>query len=272
MGKMWLRSAAILALAAPVLASGAAEAKIPSDPLQSPMWSALAETFFGTDPVRFDDRVKVIFPSIAENQRAFPVAIDARGIPNVKRIILFADLNPIPLAIDYTLDAAQPYLSTRIKLDQRTPVRGAVQLADGSWLVSGGWVDAAGGGCSAPPLSRVKGDWAQHLGEVRGLAVRDAGGTRIRLAFRHPMDTGFVANIPTYHLEQVALTGTAGKKLGEMAVEASVAEDPEITVITGAAIGDTITLAARDTNGITYDGTLAVAVAALPAGAAHAAR
>lgn len=233
-------------------------AALPDDPLASPMWKRLGTTLFGNDAVHFDDRVKVIFPMIAEDQRSFPVMIDARGISRVKRIILFADLNPIPLAIDYTPDAAQAYLATRIKLDQRTPVRGAVQLANGSWLVSGGWIDAAGGGCSAPPVGRVKGDWAAHLGEVRGVALRGMEGTRVRLAFRHPMDTGFVANIPTYNLEEVALTGSDGKSYGTMRIEASVAEDPTITVMTDAGAGETITLRASDTNGIRYDGTMAV--------------
>ncbi|MFA6114082.1 MAG: quinoprotein dehydrogenase-associated SoxYZ-like carrier [Sphingomonas sp.] len=233
-------------------------AELPRDPLASPTWQALGKTLFGDDPVRFDDRVKVSFPAIAEDQHSFPVTIDARGIAGVTRILLFADLNPIPLAIDYSPDAAQPFLSTRIKLDQRTPVRGAVQLADGSWLVSGGWIDAAGGGCSAPPVSRVKGDWADHLGEVRGIALRQAGGTRVRLTFRHPMDTGFVANIPTYHLEHVALTGPGGKSYGEMQIEASVAEDPAITIIADAATGDTIIIAGNDTNGIDYGGSLTV--------------
>lgn len=241
--------APIFALA--LMVAPTAQAALPADPLHSPMWSMLGGTLFGDAPVRFDPRVKVIFPEIAENQRQFPVTIDARGIQGVKRMLLFADLNPIPLAIDYSLDAARPYLSTRIKLDQRTPVRGAVQLEDGSWLVSGGWIDAAGGGCSLPPVSRVKGDWAQHLGEVRGIARWSAAGTRVRLAFRHPMDTGFVDNIPTYNLEQMVLS-SGGASLGTLAIEASVSEDPDITVIVDSTAGSEIAMAGRDSNGIDY--------------------
>lgn len=252
------------------LMPAAAQAKLPVDPLGSPMWQRLGQTLFGDDTVRFDDRVRVSFPTIAEDQHSFPVTVDARGIAHVKRIVLFADLNPIPLAVDYTPEAAQAFLATRIKLDQRTPVRGAVQLDDGSWLVGGGWIDAAGGGCSAPPASRVKGDWAEHLGEVRGAALREGGDTRVRLAFRHPMDTGFVANIPTYNLDEVALTGAGGKHYGTMRIEASVAEDPTITVIADAAPGEAILLRASDTNGIRYDGALTVREQ--PAGTALAAR
>ncbi len=251
---------ALACLAAAGLAVGA-HAAPPADPLDSPNWQALAQTFFGNDPVRFDDRVHVRFPEIAENQHEFPVEVDARGIAGVKRLLIFADLNPIPLAVDFAPGRSQPFLATRIKLDQRTPVRGAVQLADGSWLVSGGWIDAAGGGCSAPPVSRVKGDWAEHLGEVRGRAWAEQGGARVRLAFRHPMDTGFVANIPTYNLESVKLTGADGADYGSVEIEAAVAEDPALTLITTARPGEALTVAGRDTNGIEYGAKLRVGAA-----------
>ena len=258
------RLTSYLVAAVAMIAAAPAQAALPADPLGSPMWQRLGQTLFGDAPVRFDPRVRVIFPGIAENQRQFPVAIDARGIAGVKRILVFADLNPIPLAVDYTLDAAQPYFSTRIKLDQRTPVRGAVQLADGSWLVSGGWIDAVGGGCSLPPISRVKGDWAQHLGEVRGVARWAAGGMRVRLAFRHPMDTGLIDNIPTYNLEEVALTGAEGRRFGDLRIEASVAEDPEFAVIVDALPNEQVVMAGRDTNGIEYAARLMPAAGAVP--------
>jgi len=254
-----------------LLSSGhPAVAEVPADPLQSPVWKAVGETFFGNDLVRFDPRVRVIMPQIAENQRSFPVSIDARAIRGVKRILILADLNPIPLAVDYELTDAAPYLTTNIKLDQRTPVRGAVQLQDGSWLVGGAWVDAAGGGCSMPPLSRARGDWSQHLGEIRGGAWRTSGGDRVRLVMRHPMDTGFVANIPTYHIESLSLTDTHGVKFGRIAMEASVAEDPEITVIVGSSKSAKLVVTGRDTNGIEYDAI--VPVTERPAGMASASK
>ncbi|MES2269303.1 MAG: quinoprotein dehydrogenase-associated SoxYZ-like carrier [Pseudomonadota bacterium] len=257
----------VLGVVALVAAAGSAAgaAPYPPDPLQSPMWTAHAETIFGDDPVRFDPRVKVTYPEIAENQRAFPVALDARNIPDVKRMVIFADLNPIPIAVDYSPTAAQAYIATRIKLDQRTPVRGAVQLMSGEWLVGGGWVDAAGGGCSAPPISRVKGDWAQHLGEIRGEGwpmVAQSGAqplSRLRVSFRHPMDTGLVANIATYHIEEIVVKNAVGAVLGEMALWASVSEDPALTIMPNAAVGDRLTVVGRDTNGREYTAKIAIA-------------
>lgn len=261
------RQASLWVAIALALVAADAGATAPADPLGSPMWQAHARTLFGDDPVRFDPRVKVDFPMIAENQRSFPVAIDARAIPGVTRMVLLVDLNPIPIAIDYRPTHAAAYVATRIKLDQRTPVRGAVQLASGEWLVSGGWVDAAGGGCSAPPVSRVKGDWADHLGEIRGEAWPMPNHvSRVRLNFRHPMDTGFVANIATYHLE--ALRVKAGERvLGEMEIWAAVAEDPAITLMVDGGAGEALRVEARDTNGREYRAALSVArQSPMPAG------
>jgi sulfur-oxidizing protein SoxY len=229
-----------------VAVSAPASATLPADPLASPMWDFVADQAFGAGArVAFDPRVKVRFPDIAENQRVFPVEVDARGIADVKRIVILVDLNPIQLPIDYRLDDAEPFIATRIKLDQRTPVRGAVQLADGSWLVSGGWIDAAGGGCSAPPASRRGGLW------------RTATGPRAQIAFRHPMDTGFVANIASYYIDQLTLTGADGRSLGMVAMQAAVAEDPVLTLLPHARTGEVVRFHARDTNGIDYRGTLA---------------
>lgn len=240
---------ALMPIAAPA-------ATLPADELESPMWEFVADQVFGADAVvRFDPRVKVRFPTIAENQRAFPVEVDARGIEGVRRMVIIADLNPIQLALDYSIADAAAFVGTRIKLDQRTPVRGAVQLEDGSWLVSGGWIDAAGGGCSAPPVSRVKGDWAERLGEVRGgLWARPNGVARLQLAFRHPMDTGFVDNIATYYLEDVTLTAPSGRALGHVRLQASVAEDPVLMFEPRLAPGEAVRFAGRDTNGIEFDG------------------
>lgn len=252
----------IAVLLSPCGWSGAAwaGARYPADPLGSPMWEAHARTLFGDDPVRFDPRVRVLFPQIAEDQRSFPVVVDARGVGRVERMLILADLNPIPVAIDYRPAGADPYVATRIKLDQRTPVRGAVRLSSGEWLVSGGWIDAAGGGCSAPPVSRVKGDWAEHLGEIRGGAWPMAGGTsRLRLTLRHPMDTGFVANIATYHIDRLTVADARGETLGEMDIWASVAEDPAITILPHAQAGAPLAVSARDTNGRIYAAKIMVA-------------
>lgn len=242
-----------LMIAALLVTASAPALAAPADPLHSPMWEHHAARLFGKDAVAFDQRVAVRIPEIAENQRVFPVTVDARALPHVRRIVLFADLNPIPVAVDYAPTGAEPFLATRIKLDQRTPVRAAVQTEDGTWHVGGSWIDAAGGGCSAPPVSRVKGDWADHLGEVRaGQWPEKAGETRLRMTFRHPMDTGLVENIPAYNIERLTLRDGSGRSLGEMQIFGSVAEDPAFTLVVKAT--GAISFEARDTAGLRFPG------------------
>lgn len=260
----------LLASLAALGASSVVQAeKPPADPLGSPMWEFHAARIFAGAPVVFDSRVKLEIPVIAENQRALPVTIDARGLSAVKRIVLFADLNPIPIAVDIRPLAAAPFVGTRMKLDQRTPVRAAVLTADGVWHVAGEWVDAAGGGCSAPPVSRVRGDWADHLGEMRGAAWAEGRSTRLRVAFRHPMDTGLVENIPAYNIDTVVVMGANGANLAEMTVYGSVSEDPAFTLIVDGDGQGALTVAARDTSGLEFRGSVGPAsgsrlAAALP--------
>ena len=242
--------AALLA-AAPALADGAAP--LPEDPLGSPFLPVVLGLVLPEGArVRFDDRVKLSFPQIAENQRQFPVLVDARAVPDVKRIIVFADLNPIQAAVTFTPHAAEPFLALRIKLDQRTPVRAAVEVADGTWLLAGGWIDAEGGGCSAPPVSRVAGDWAQNLLQLRGRlwpATGPDGPARLALSIRHPMDTGFVDNIPSYWLEQLRIT-SGGVAVADLALQASVAEDPAIMIMPRLAPGAGVQIRGRDSGGM----------------------
>lgn len=244
------------ALTAP--AAALAEAP-PADPLGSPMWEHHAAKLFQGAPVVFDARVKVELPMLAENQHVMPVTVDARALGAVTRIVIFADLNPIPVAVEYTPMAAHAFVATRIKLDQRTPVRAAVLTADGVWHVAGEWVDAAGGGCSAPPLSRVRGDWADHLGELRGAVWQGTDATRVRMSFRHPMDTGLVENIPAYNIEQLTIADARGTLLARMVVHGSVSEDPVFTLMLAPGTGGDLAVRARDTGGMEFGGSLAPA-------------
>lgn len=253
-----MRKAALLSVLSPLMLAASAQAAtpLPKDPLGSPMWTYHGAKILKGAPVVFDPRVRLQVPVIAENQHQFPVTVDARTIAGVSRIIIFADLNPLPQAVDFRPLHAQPFLSLRIKLDQRTPVRAAVLGGDGVWHVSGVWVDAAGGGCSAPPVSRAKGDWAQHLGEMRGSAWRESEDLRLRVSIRHPMDTGLVENIPSFHVETIRLRDAAGVELANMTVEGSVSEDPAFTFLLRPTKDGPAKIQARDTEGREYQGTI----------------
>lgn len=246
---------ALLASAAPVAAAPAPG--LVADPLASPMWANHAAWLLGKAPVRFDPAVIFTMPDVTENQHVFPVTVDARALGKVQRIVVLMDLNPLPVAIDYQPQGALPYVSLRIKLDQRTPVRALVLTADGVWHVGGRWIDAAGGGCSAPPVSRVKGDWAQHLGEMRGKLWHEAADTRLRVSVRHPMDTGYVDNIAAYNIETMQVSGADGAALGTMTINGSVSEDPAFTLLLPPTQAGPVSIHMTDSNGRTFDGRLA---------------
>ena len=256
-----IRKLLSLALGSATLAAPAAASAetLPADPLGSPMWEHHAGKLFAGAPVVFDARVTVTLPMLTENQHVLPVTVDARALGRVTRIVIFADLNPIPVAVEYTPLAAEAFIATRIKLDQRTPVRAAVLTADGVWHVAGAWVDAAGGGCSAPPISRVRGDWADHLGELRGAVWQDADATRVRMSLRHPMDTGLVENIPAYNLDLLTVSDAQGTPLARMVVHGSVSEDPAFTLMLAPGTNGDLAVRARDTGGLEFAGSLTAA-------------
>ncbi|MEE4154226.1 MAG: quinoprotein dehydrogenase-associated SoxYZ-like carrier [Erythrobacter sp.] len=242
-----------LALLAP---APALAGSMPVDELNSPMWEAHAERLFSGAPVVFDHRVKVLLPLLVENQHALPVTVDARELGAVEKIVIFADYNPIPIALELEPLKARAYIATRIKIDQGTPVRAAVRTKDGTWRIGGAWVDASGGGCSAPPSSRVRGDWTTLFGQMRGAAWQDAGGTRMRVSIRHPMDTGLVENIAAYNLEELVVADASGIPLARLKIHGSVSEDPSFTLMVDPAGDGALAIRARDTDGVQFVGTI----------------
>lgn len=251
---------AALALGASLLSvsPAAPAAAADEDPFGSPMWEVLRAEYFGTAPVVFDGRVTVTAPAAAENVFAHPVAVDARGLDGVQELILFADLNPFPLALRFQPVAAAPYVATRIKIQQATAVHGAVRTADGVWHVGGTLVDAAGGGCAAPAQAYAETDWADHVGEVQARAWPPGpdGATRVRLRIRHPQDTGLVAGIPAYFIEELALTDAGGRTLGLLTTGEPVAENPVYTLELKPGPGRSVRLRGRDNQAGEIDATI----------------
>jgi sulfur-oxidizing protein SoxY len=247
-----LAAASVLMLA--TVSSAVAEP--PADPLQSPMWRDMAKQFFdGEGRVEFDSRVKVVLPSIVENQAQVPVTADARGLADVVKLVVFADLNPIQHVLTLTPAKAAPYVSFRMKVEQGTPVRAAALTRDGVWHVGGAWLDAAGGGCSAPAVARKDADWSATVGMAQGKLWREANGSaRVRLRVRHPMDTGLAKdNTPAYYIEKLDMKDGSGAGLAGLELKEPVSEDPTLTLILDMPSGDpALAVEGRDNNGAIY--------------------
>ena len=239
-------------IGAAAVAPAAAEAP---DPLGSVMWEDMRARFFAGAKVEFDPRVKVLVPGVVENQAQVPITADARELGPVVKLVVFADLNPIQHVLTLTPVNAEPYIALRMKVEQATPVRAAALTADGVWHVGSAYLDAAGGGCSAPAVARKDADWSLTVGQTQGRAWRQAGGaTRVRVRIRHPMDTGLSKdNIPAFFIERLEMTGSKGQRLAEIEMFEPVSEDPTLTTLVrlpGSESG--VSVLGRDNNGSEY--------------------
>ncbi|MFO1206635.1 MAG: quinoprotein dehydrogenase-associated SoxYZ-like carrier [Burkholderiales bacterium] len=213
-----------------LLLAYAALAEDGRDPLASARWEDMRRQFFGDQAVVFDDRVKVTAPQFAEDSMSVPVRVDAEALPEVREIVVFADFNPILKVLEFYPEHAKPQLAFRFKLQQASPVRAAARTGDGVWHVGGTWVDAAGGGCTAPGTGRAAGGWEKLLNEVTGRVwtAPDAG-RRLRLRVMHPMDTGLAPGIPAFYIEQLTLRDERGTTYFRLNTFEPVAENPIFT-------------------------------------------
>lgn len=241
-----------LALVCGLLAGGQAGAA-DADPLNSSRWPDLQHVYLEDAPISFDPRIEVLAPKVAEDSMNVPVTIRMKGIVDVKRVLVIADFNPIVKVLDFQPLAAQPGLSFRIKLQQASPIRALVQTSDGKWLGGGAWVDAAGGGCTAPSTGRSAPDWAQKLNQVQGRIWRDGVNQRVRLRIMHPMDTGLAPGIPAFYIEELAVVDEKGEPMLKLETFEPISENPVFSFDipdTGAGV---VRVVGRDNNGNRID-------------------
>ncbi|MDX2259092.1 MAG: quinoprotein dehydrogenase-associated SoxYZ-like carrier [Hyphomicrobiaceae bacterium] len=252
-----LRRAGFAVLAISVFTTHAlpAQSQPRGDPLHSVMWEDMRKRVFGAAPIVFDDRIVVSIPSVVENQAQVPVTVDARRLGSVERLVVLADLNPIQEVLTLTPVAAAPFIAFRMKVEQGTPVRAAALMADGTWRVGGVYLDAAGGGCSAPAMARNEHNWAETVGQTQGRVWRNLDGTaRLSLRVRHPMDTGLARdNTPAFFIETLDVRGQDGTPLATLGLHEPISEDPTLTLEVRLPPSETaIDVTGRDNNGSTY--------------------
>lgn len=222
----------LLALLCPLLLAAAPPpaAVEPTDPLNSPAWPDLRKKFLMSSPVAFDRRVEVLAPTVAEDSMNVPVTISTRDLPGVQRIVVIADLNPIIKVLEFEPLRASPRLSFRLKLQQASPVRAMALTEDGVWHVGGVWVDAAGGGCTAPSVGRSAGNWADTLNQVDARSWQTQGMSRIKMRIMHPMDTGLAPGIPAFYLQRLSLKDEQGADWLRLTTFEPVSENPMFSV------------------------------------------
>jgi sulfur-oxidizing protein SoxY len=229
--RQWLHGAAAV-MAFPALAQ---DDQTGGDPLGSMQYPSLREQTIGKAVATFSDAVSVKGPAFADDAMNVPLLVDARGLDKVgggvARIRVAVDRNPVRQVLDFEPMRAFPMLAFRIRMEQASPVRAFVQTRDGQWHVGSTWVQAAGGGCTVPGLTRADGSWSKTLGQVQSRFFNNVleGSRRLRLRVMHPMDTGLVAGIPSFHIEQLELQDAGGQAWWRLALHEPVSENPLIT-------------------------------------------
>jgi sulfur-oxidizing protein SoxY len=253
--RLWLQAAALsgCSISAAALAS---EDPTGGDPLGSMQWPSVRRKFTGGDVVTLSEHIVVKGPPFAEDAMNVPIFLDARGLLRqghaIERIVVMADRNPVQHILSFFPHRALPVLAFRFRLEQASPVRALVRTSQGQWLLGHTWINAAGGGCTVPGASRADGSWSQTLNQVQSRFFRNVledQGTRLRLRVMHPMDTGLVAGIPAFHIEEMELRDGAGQLWWRLELHEPVAENPLITFEMGRAPPGTMVLSGRDNNG-----------------------
>ncbi len=205
------------------------------DPLDSPQWGVMHQRFLNNGPVVFDGKVEVSAPASAEDSLNVPIAFKAEALGNVEEILVFADLNPLPLVLKFRPGEIKPNLSFRMKLQQASPVRVAARTPDGIWHVGAVNVDAAGGGCTLPSVGITTGDWTSTLGHVSArLWQREGESNRLRVRVMHPMDTGLADGVPKFHIEGLQLKDTDSQRImAGLELFEPVSENPMLSLDVG---------------------------------------
>jgi sulfur-oxidizing protein SoxY len=237
-----------------VLLTPAAHADPGKDPMPSVMWQFYQQKMLGDKPFVFDDKVVLQAPPFAEDSRQVPIQVDARAYAGqVEKIIAWAELNPIPRIFSFEPGPqVQPLLAIRIRVEQATPIRAAVLTKDGVWHVGSVWVEAAGGGCTAPSVVRAQDGWEERLGQIHAARFIHGNDSRLRLRVDHPMDNGMVGGVPEFYLDQAQLRDEKGQVLANIELFPAVAENPVISLeVQG---HDQARLWLRDNSGNEFEG------------------
>ncbi len=254
-----LQSAAWAGLGATGL-SWAAEDPTGGDPLGSMQWPLIRDAYMGAGKAyRFSPEVLVKGPPFAEDAMNVPVMVDARPLLarglKIERIEVAVDRNPIPHVLTYYPERALPVLAFRFRMEQGSPVRAMVRTSDGQWWVGHTWVDAAGGGCTVPGATRKDGTWSRTLNHVQAKlfnSVLQGQSTRLRVRVMHPMDTGLVSGIPSFHLEDLVIRDDQEQDLARLEMHEPISENPLLTFELGAAVKGAVHISGRDNNGNTF--------------------
>ncbi len=248
-----------LGLLAPALY--AAEAENPLNDLTG-TWASLRASVVpeDTDPPMDAARFDLHAPPRAADPAIVAVRmVQGTDQPPLTQATVVIDENPAPVAAVFDLgpDLAPLDMEIRVRVNAYSNVRAVGGLADGTRLMAGRFVKAAGG-CSAPAS---KGG-ADQMGAMKWAATPLPNGrTQGKLMIRHPNNSGLqrdqvtLLDIPAHFIDRLEVT-QGDALLWRMEAGISISENPVFT-FSYRPNGQPVTVHAEDTEGNRWDQTFA---------------
>jgi sulfur-oxidizing protein SoxY len=196
------------------------------NPVVSPTFDDILKEIIDKDEYIFDDKnVIVKVPSFADNPTQVPIFVDAKKIKNAKRMILFADLNPIPKIVDMDLKHILPLISLNIKVAQETPLRALVLDKKGVWHIGSKNIKSFGGGCAVSSVASSDTNFDKLLGKGKISSFKKENSYRIKSSIFHPMETGLVFGNSEFYINKVVLKAK-NKVLATIKTYSAISENP----------------------------------------------
>jgi len=123
--RTFVRASAIGAALA-VVASQRGNAALPAGVFSAASPADAIRAAVGNGTMASDERVRLTAPDRAENGDVVPLSVDA-DLPNIQRITLVADKNPIPVIAVFSLaPEVEGFVATRVKLAETCNVTALV--------------------------------------------------------------------------------------------------------------------------------------------------
>jgi sulfur-oxidizing protein SoxY len=197
-----------------------------NNPVESPTFDDILKRIIQDDKYIFDDKnINIKVPLFADNPVQVPIFVDAKAIKNAKRLILFADLNPIEKIIDMDLVNLLPIVSLNIKVAQETPIRALVLDDKGLWHIGSNNIKSFGGGCSVSSVASTDTNFDKLLGKAKGNVFKTPDSIRLKASIFHPMETGLVFGNSEFYINKITIKAD-DKVLANIDAYSSISENP----------------------------------------------
>lgn len=199
------------------------------NPIESPTFDNILQTIVGEEKYIFDDnKIIVKVPNFADNPVQVPIFVDARKIKNAKRLVIFADLNPISTVVDIELLGLSALFSTNIKVAQETPLRALVLDDKNIWHIASANIKSNGGGCDISSQASKDYEFEKLLGQTKGQIFNKDNNTRIKASIFHPMETGLIFGTNEFYINKI-LIKNKNKIVAKITSSSAISENPRFT-------------------------------------------